>query len=179
MIALAFWSHPTCCCLGEHWPAMNTQAQTVSMKRFQRRLIAGHLGGGAQDSRVMSSVESMTRCTGAERLPRRFSRSWTAIRPSSVPLQRTAVIDGVASAARSLSAPAITDTSPGIERPLARIALRTPASMAIPPAMMAVGRLGPDKSEEASRNPNSAENAPVRTMLWLATLPSPAEASLY
>src|SRR5262249_22896310 len=104
----------------------------------------GHLGGGAKDSRLISPVESMPRCTGAERLPNRFSSNCTAMRPSSVPLHRTAVTAGVASAARSLSAPATTDTSPGIESPRARIAFRTPASMAIPPAMMAVGRLGAD-----------------------------------
>src|SRR5262249_15090281 len=38
---------------------------------FPERQVGGHLRGGAQDSRVMSSVESMTRCTGAERLPNR------------------------------------------------------------------------------------------------------------
>ena len=110
--------------------------------------------------RGISSVDSITRCAGPVRLPpRRLSRSCTAIGPSSVPLQRTAVIDGVARAARSLSAPAITDVAED-RQPVRHGSPRsTPASMPIPPAMIAVGGDAADNSADASWNPNSAENA--------------------
>ena len=103
------------------------------MKRFQPPQRPPR--GGAHDARVISSVDSMTRCAGPLRLPpRRLSSSCTAMRPSSVPLQRTAVTGGVASAARSVSAPATTEMSSGIAgRGTDR--LQHPASMPMPPAI--------------------------------------------